>query len=106
MPRGPRKGKEDLITRSAEFIGWALGGLEREIGETRSRLTQLTAQAAKLRARLGRRGRVISAAADVLAGDAQPVRKRRRLSREARERIAAAQRKRWAEHKKAHKAKA
>jgi len=34
------------------------------------------------------------------------VRKRRRLSREARERIAAAQRKRWAEHKKAHKAKA
>jgi hypothetical protein len=100
MPRGRRKRTEGLITRSAEFIGWALGGLEREIGETRGRLAQLTAQAAQLRARLGKRARVAAAAADVVAANVAPLRKRRRLSKEARERIAAAQRKRWAAQRK------
>lgn len=99
MPRA-RKRYSDVMTRSAEFIGWALGGIEREIVETRSRLAQLTAQAAQLRSRLGRRGHIAAAAADVMAADAPPTRKRRRLSKEARERIAAAQRKRWAEHKR------
>ena len=37
MPRGrPRKNPNDVLIRSAELIGWALGGIEREILETRS----------------------------------------------------------------------
>ena len=52
MPRGrPRK---DLLLRSAELAGWALGGLEREIAETRTRLSHLIDQAAELRSRLGK----------------------------------------------------
>lgn len=103
MPRGRRRrGNPDLMTRSAEFIGWALGGLEREIVNTRTRLAQLTEQAAQLRSRLGRRGRGTAAAVlDIAARAGAPVRKRRRLSAEARERIAEAQRRRWAKHRKA-----
>ena len=45
MPRGrPRKNPNDVLIKSAEFIGWALGGIEREIVETRNRLASLTAQ--------------------------------------------------------------
>ena len=52
MPRGrPRKTPQDVLIRSAEFIGWALGGLEREILQTRQRLGALTTEAARLRAR-------------------------------------------------------
>jgi hypothetical protein len=55
MPRGrPRKTEKDVLLKSAEMLGWALGGLEREIAQTRERLTALTAQATKLRERLGR----------------------------------------------------
>ena len=51
MPRGrPRK---DALIKSAEMIGWALGGLEREIERTRERLSALNAEAAKLRAKVG-----------------------------------------------------
>jgi len=39
MPRGrPRKNADDVLIRSAELIGWALGGIEREIVETRNKL--------------------------------------------------------------------
>ena len=32
MPRGrPRKNPDDVLLKSAELIGWALGGIEREI---------------------------------------------------------------------------
>ena len=32
MPRGrPRKNSTDVLIKSAELIGWALGGIEREI---------------------------------------------------------------------------
>ena len=54
MPRGRRRKKSDsVLFKSAEWIGWALGGLEREIAETRERLAMLNEQAAKLRARVG-----------------------------------------------------
>ena len=101
MPRGrPRK---DMLIRSAEFIGWALGGLEREIVETKGRLASLTEQAANLRAKLGKgvaTGKASAAAA--AAGDAPTGRKRRRrkMSPEARKRISEMMKKRWAERKK------
>ena len=54
MPRGRRRKKSDsVLFKSAEWIGWALGGLEREIVETRARLAVLNEQAAKLRGRVG-----------------------------------------------------
>jgi hypothetical protein len=54
MARGrPRKNPADVLIKSAELIGWALGGIEQEIVETRNRLASLTAQANQLRARVG-----------------------------------------------------
>ena len=54
MPRGRAKqGKaEAFMVKSGTLLGWALGGVEREIAETRERLSTLMAQATKLRARL------------------------------------------------------
>ena len=47
MPRGrARQGKaEAFMVKSGELLGWALGGVEREIAETRKRLSTLMAQA-------------------------------------------------------------
>ncbi len=54
MARGrPRKVQGEVLMKSAELIGWAIGGIEREILQTRERLSSLTAQATKLRARAG-----------------------------------------------------
>jgi len=103
MPRGrPRKNPEDVLLKSAEFIGWALGGLEREIVETKNRLASLTAQAAKLRGRIGGRGASASAASEAGADAAEGGRKRRRrkMSPEARKRISEMMKKRWAERRK------
>jgi hypothetical protein len=88
-----------MLLRSAELVGWALGGLEREISQTRDRLASLTAQAAKLRARLGRGGKNVKAA---VAAEAPPVpaRKPRQMSAAARKRISDNMKKRWAETKK------
>src|SRR6185437_6984002 len=42
MPRGrPRKSTDAVLFKSAEMIGWALGGIEREIVATRARLSAL-----------------------------------------------------------------
>jgi len=91
---------ESAVIRSAEMIGWAVGGIEREILHTRERLAVLAAQAAKLRAKLGPRTatmveRVQSATEVVL-----PRRKRRRMSAAARKKISVMMKKRWAERKK------
>jgi hypothetical protein len=107
MARGrPKKNAEDVLMKSAEFIGWALGGLEREIAETRERLTALTAQAAKLRGRVGQgrsaRGRA-GGVAEVTAGAGQEggrTRRRRNMSPEARKRISEMMKKRWAERRR------
>ena len=108
MPRGrPRKNPQDVLIRSAELIGWALGGIEREIVETRKRLTALTAQAAQLRNRAGVKGTSgqAPAAADSAETDAAEgtgrKRRRRKMSPEARKRISEMMKKRWAERKKA-----
>jgi hypothetical protein len=89
-----------VVIRSAEFIGWALGGLEKEIAETRARLAELTAEAARLRTRVGGRGAdaAVTAEAD---GTGKPRRRRRlRMSAEARKRLSDATKRRWAERKK------
>jgi len=105
MPRGrPRKNPTDVLIKSAEFIGWALGGLEREILETRHRLSALTAQANQLRARIGAKGaRALPAVASAVetAAPAAPKRRRRRaMSPEARKRMSEMMKKRWAERRK------
>ncbi len=110
MARGrPRKNPKDVLIRSAELIGWALGGIEREIVETRHRLAALTAQAAQLRTRVGGKAprggspADTSPAADTAAGPVGRKRRRRRMSPEARKRISEMMKKRWAERKKAGK---
>jgi hypothetical protein len=107
MPRGrPRKNAGDVLVKSAELIGWAIGGLEREIVETRTRLASLTAQAAALRKRAGARGAAANAGAESAdAGDSEPAaggrkRRRRKMSPEARKRISEMMKKRWAERRK------
>ncbi|HXW06108.1 MAG TPA: hypothetical protein VD833_12805 [Vicinamibacterales bacterium] len=101
MPRGGPRSRRGVLVKSAELIGWALGGLEREIAETRERLASLTAQAAKLRAQAGRRGRGAAAsAAPEAAAPPRRGRRRRKMSAEARKRLSEATRKRWAERKK------
>jgi hypothetical protein len=107
MPRGrPRKNPTDVLIKSAEFIGWALGGIEREILETRHRLSALTAQANQLRARIGAKGaRARPAAAPPLeaalpSAPAAPKRRRRKMSPEARKRMSELMKKRWAERRK------
>jgi hypothetical protein len=86
--------------KSAEFIGWALGGLEREIAQTRERLASLTEQAARLRQKVGGAASRTTASAST----AGPTRgRRRRMSAEARKRISEMMKKRWAEAKKKNK---
>ena len=106
MPRGRPRKKRDVLVKSAELIGWAIGGIEREISQTRERLSALTAQAAKLRARAGIRGSSSKAAA---AGGASAgsegsgngrKRRRRKMSPEARKKISEMMKKRWAERRK------
>jgi hypothetical protein len=95
------------LIKSAEMIGWAVGGIEREILATRDRLAALTAQANALRAKLPG-GRSASRAAAAVAGDESAAggavtrkRRRRRMSPEARKRISDMMKKKWAERRKA-----
>jgi hypothetical protein len=95
MAKGhPRGSAERALIRSAELMGWALGGIEREIVETRNRLAALTAQAAKLRKQAGRK--TATAAATTAAPKTASRRRKRRMSAEGRKRIAEAAKRRWA----------
>ena len=101
MPRGrPRKTADDVLMKSAEMIGWALGGLEREIATTKERLSKLTEQANALRAKVGRN--VTAARGEAAAAETGGGRRRRRraMSPEARKRISELMKKRWSERKK------
>ncbi len=105
MPPGrPRKNQKDVLMKSAEMIGWAIGGIEREISQTRERLSALTAQAARLRARAGAKAGRGSADAGAEAGEEVAgtgrKRRRRKMSPEARKRISDMMKKRWAERRK------
>ena len=96
----PARADTDALVKSAEFVGWALGGLEREIAQTRERLAALNAQAVQLRARFGKRA---SSREPAAAASAPPNRRKRRrsMSAAARQRISDAMKKRWAERRKA-----
>ena len=109
MAKGrPRKSStSDVLLRSAELIGWAIGGLEREIVETRQKLDALTRQAAQLRSRMGssKKGRGPAAATTFEPAVPGPAaaerpRKRRQMSAAARKRISDRQKKRWADWRK------
>lgn len=80
---------------SRELLTWALQGLEQEIASTRQRLQDLESQARSLRgsARAAATAGTASATADA---PAPAVRKKRKLSADARRRIAEAQKRRWA----------
>lgn len=100
-PARRRRNSGSMLTKSAEFLGWALGGLEREIAQTRDRLAALNAEAARLRARLGRGRAAASASASPSASEEAPAARRKpRISAEGRRRIAEAQRRRWAKVRK------
>lgn len=103
MARGRPKKTDSMLLKSAEMIGWALGGLEREIAQTRERLATLTSQAAQLRARAGgaRTGGGAAASAGAEGAEApRPRKKRRKMSPEAKKRISEMMKKRWAERKR------
>lgn len=105
MPPGRPRKNADVLFKSAEMIGWAIGGLEREIMLTRERLSALTTQVTKLRARAGVRGSSGATATTGAAaneGNTGGGRKRRRrtMSPEARKRISEMMKKRWAERRK------
>jgi len=108
MPRGrPKKTNDDVLLKSAEMIGWAIGGIEREILQTRERLATLTAQATKLRARVGiaaPRGSASASTAESADAEAPSMegrkRRRRTMSPEARKRMSEMMKKRWAERRK------
>ena len=113
MARGrPRKNPADVLIKSAELIGWALGGIEREIVETRQKLASLTAQANQLRTRVGkgatRAGQPgaaeVSQNATEQNGEPRGRKRRRsRMSPEGRKRISEMMKKRWADRRKANK---
>jgi hypothetical protein len=98
MPRGRPRKSDQVLMRSAEFIGWALGGLEREIAHTRERLSALTKQAARLREKVGQ-GRTAARGESAPAAGGKK-RRRRRMSPEARKRMSEMMKKRWAERRK------
>lgn len=91
---------EGAVIKSAEMIGWALGGIEREIMHTRERLGVLSAQAAKLRAQLGPRTATMAERVQSATEVVLPRRKRRRMSAAARKKISVMMKKRWAERKR------
>ncbi len=87
MPRG--KSNEN-----ADILEYALGHLEKERDEIEAKIDSIRRQ-------LGTRSRASAAAPAVAAAATAPlVRKKRVLSDAARKRIAAAQKRRWAEHRK------
>jgi cell division protein FtsB len=107
MPRGRRRKRANsVVFKSAEWVGWALAGLEREIAETRARLATLNEQAAKLRGRVGlaaKRGVATAVAASSSEKPAKRTRRRGRMSAAGRKRISEMMKKRWLEAKKKNK---
>ena len=98
MAKTRKSAKTGTGSASRELLTWALHGLEQEIATTRLRLQELESQARKLRAST-RGGAVAAAAGDAPAAAVPKARKKRKLSADARRRIAEAQKRRWAKAK-------
>jgi hypothetical protein len=96
MAKSRKSSKTGLSSGNRELLTWALQGLEQEIASTRQRLQELEAHARALRA--STRGAAASTDAPATAA-APKVRKKRKLSADARRRIAEAQKRRWAKAK-------
>ena len=92
-----RKSTKSGSGGSRELLTWALQGLEQEITTVRQRLQELESQARTLRGSSRGRGAATASASEAPAAEAEPtVRKKRKLSADARRRIAEAQKRRWA----------
>lgn len=94
-------------TTNSEWLAWALEGIEHAIAATRQRLEDLEAQARQLRS-----GRAVAAPAASMApvAESAPAKAKKRaskgtaqrkLSADARKRIAEAQKRRWAKYRAA-----
>ena len=92
-----RKSTKTSLGGSQELLTWALQGLEQEITTVRQRLQELESQARTLRASSRGRAAAGGNTSEASAAAAAPtVRKKRKLSADARRRIAEAQKRRWA----------
>ena len=96
-----RKSTRTSVGGNRELLTWALHGLEQEIATTRQRLADLEAQARRLRASSRGASADAADAAPAAAASTRTPRKRRKLSADARRRIAEAQKRRWAKAKAA-----
>lgn len=93
MARRARTGSPSLL-QTREFVQLALSGVEREIQQTRERLTQLQTYAAQLRS--GAKGATAPPPPAAATGS-----KANRLSPAARKALSARMRRKWAEFRKA-----
>lgn len=98
MAKSRKSTRTGVSSGNRELLTWALHGLEQEITTTRQRLAELEAQARQLRT--STRGAAAPAAEAADTAGATP-RKKRKLSADARRRIAEAQKRRWAKAKAA-----
>jgi hypothetical protein len=93
-----RKSTKTSTSSNRELVTWALHGLEQAITTTRQKLHDLESQARKLLA--STRGAVAATEGTTDTAKAAPkARKKRKLSADARRRIAEAQKRRWAKAK-------
>lgn len=102
MAKSRKSARTGTGANSRELLTWALQGLEQEIATTRQRLQDLESQGRAIRA--AARGTATTAATTdatsaTSATAAPKVRKKRKLSADARRRIAEAQKRRWAKAK-------
>jgi hypothetical protein len=99
MAKSRKSSKTGLSSGNRQLLTWALHGLEQEIARTKQHLAELESQARGLRASART---AVPAPAEAAAAVAAPkARKKRKLSADARKRIADAQKRRWAKAKAA-----
>jgi hypothetical protein len=94
-----RKSTKTSTSSNRELVTWALQGLEQAITSTRQKLHDLEAQARKLLASTRGAAAAADAASDTVKAAPKAARKKRKLSADARRRIAEAQKRRWAKAK-------
>lgn len=92
-------------SQHAEILQYALSHLEAERDKIQEKIDAIRLEMGTGRGRAGRKSAAsVAASASAEAVPAPAARKKRVLSESARKRIAAAQKKRWAEHRKKQKA--
>lgn len=89
-------------SQHAEILQYALSHLEAERDKIQVKIDAIRQEMGSGRAKPGRKSAASAVVESIVP--AVPARKKRELSEGARKRIAAAQKKRWAEHRKKQKA--